>query len=38
VARIVIDEDHGIGRDRLDRVGQQIAVLCEPAAIATAAE
>ena len=38
VARIVIDQDHGIGRDRLDRVGQQIAVLSEPAAIATAAE
>jgi len=33
----VIDEDHGIGRDRLDRVGQQIAALSEPA-IATAAE
>jgi hypothetical protein len=38
VARIVIDQDHGVGRDRPDRVGQQIAALSEPAAIATAAE
>jgi hypothetical protein len=37
VARIVIDEDHGIGRDRIDLVGQQITALSEPA-IATAAE
>ena len=37
VARIVIDEDHGRGRDRGDMVGQQITALSEPA-IATAAE
>ena len=37
VARIIIDEDHGTGRDRLGRVAQQIAAVSEPA-IATAAE
>jgi hypothetical protein len=29
VARVVIDEDHGTGRDRLTRVARQIAALSE---------
>jgi hypothetical protein len=37
IARIVIDEDNGTGRDRLARVSQKIAALSEPR-IATAAE
>jgi phenylpropionate dioxygenase-like ring-hydroxylating dioxygenase large terminal subunit len=37
VARITIDEDHGTGRDRLDRVAARIAALPEPS-VATAAE
>ena len=37
IARIVIDEDHGTGRDRLARVSQKIAELSEPA-IASAAQ
>jgi len=37
VARIVIDEDHGTGGERLTRVASRIATLSEPP-IATAAE
>jgi nitrite reductase/ring-hydroxylating ferredoxin subunit len=37
IARIVIDEDHGTGRDRLVRVERKIAALPQPP-IATAAE
>ncbi len=37
MARIVVDEDNGVGRDRMTRVGQKIAALSEPP-IATAAE
>ena len=34
VARVVIDEDHGSGRDRLTRAGRAIATLSVPAAAA----
>jgi hypothetical protein len=37
VARIVIDEDHGTGRERLTRVAREITALLDPP-IATAAE
>jgi hypothetical protein len=37
VARVVIDEDNGTGRERLARVAQKIAALSAPS-IATAAE
>ncbi|MEJ0069018.1 MAG: hypothetical protein WDO24_10135 [Pseudomonadota bacterium] len=37
MARIVIDEDHGTGRERLARVSAKIAALSEPP-VATAAE
>src|SRR5260221_10898913 len=37
MGRIVVDEDNGVGRDRMTRVGQKIAALSEPP-IATAAE
>jgi hypothetical protein len=37
MARIVVDEDNGIGRDRTVRVAQKIAALSEPP-IASAAE
>ena len=36
VARIIIDEDHGVDPDRLGRVAQQIAAVSEPPAAAAA--
>ncbi|MBI3516958.1 MAG: aromatic ring-hydroxylating dioxygenase subunit alpha [Proteobacteria bacterium] len=37
IARIVVDEDNGVGRERLHRVAERIAALSEPA-VASAAE
>jgi hypothetical protein len=36
VARIIIDEDHGVDPDRLGRITQQIAAVSEPATAAAA--